>query len=69
MLDAYSPDEQPFSLHLLIWAQGLALIDNCELGAAREAMRSKREKTGLIMVAPLKIPGATGSVVNPLLMV
>lgn len=69
MLDAYSEDEEPFSVHLLIWAQGLALIDNCELGRAREALSHRSEKTGLIVVAPLNIPGATGCAVNPLLIV
>ncbi len=69
MIDAYSKDEVPFSVHFLIWAQGLALIDNCDLARARAAMSQRTEKTGLVMVAPLNIPGATGSAVNPLLVV
>jgi kynurenine formamidase len=69
MLDAYSSDEEPFSVHLLIWAQGLALIDNCDLGALRKGLADRAEKTALVVVAPLNIPGATGSVVNPLLVV
>jgi len=67
MLDAYASDEEPFSVHLLIWAQGLALIDNCDLGPIRAALSGRSEKTALVVVAPLNIPGATGSVVNPLL--
>jgi kynurenine formamidase len=69
MLDAYSKDEEPFSVHFLIWAQGLALIDNCDLGRARAALARRSDRTGLIVVAPLNIPGATGSAVNPLLVV
>jgi len=69
MLDAYSKDEEPFSVHFLIWAQGLALVDNCDLGRAREVLSQRSEKTGLVVVAPLNIPGATGSAVNPLLVV
>jgi kynurenine formamidase len=69
MIDAYSDDEVPFSVHFLIWAQGLALIDNCDLARARAAMSGRKEKTGLVVVAPLNIPGATGSAVNPLLVV
>jgi hypothetical protein len=56
-------------VHLLLWAQGLVLVDNCDLGAASRAMATKREKTALIMVAPLNIPKGTGSAVNPLMMV
>jgi kynurenine formamidase len=69
MLDAYNSDEEPFSVHFLIWALGLALVDNCDLGAVRSTLASRPEKTGLLVVAPLNIPGATGSVVNPLLVI
>src|SRR5262249_2473239 len=69
MLDAYSTSEEPFSVHLLIWALGLALIDNCDLAAARDALEERTPRTGLVMVAPLNIPGGTGSAVNPLLMI
>jgi kynurenine formamidase len=68
MLDAYSEEQEPFCVHLLVWAQGLALVDNCDLEAARAALAGKRVKTGLVMVAPLNIPGGTGSAVNPLLL-
>jgi kynurenine formamidase len=68
MIDAYGGTEVPLSVHLLLWAQGLVLVDNCDLSAASRAMAAKREKTALIMVAPLNIPRGTGSAVNPLMM-
>jgi hypothetical protein len=69
MIDAYGGAEVPLSVHLLIWSQGLVLVDNCELGGASRAMAAKREKTALVMVAPLNIPKGTGSAVNPLMMI
>jgi kynurenine formamidase len=68
MLDAYDQEEEPFCVHLLIWAQGLVLVDNCDLAAAVAALARKRQKTGLLTVAPLNIPSGTGSAVNPLLL-
>lgn len=68
-LDAHHPDEPPHSVHFLIWAQGLALIDNCDLSRAREAVQSKNRSAGLLVVSPLRIPGGTGSVVNPLFVI
>jgi kynurenine formamidase len=69
MIDAYGGDEVPLSVHLVLWAQGLVLVDNCELGAAARAITSKGERTGLVMVSPLNIPKGTGSAVNPLLLI
>jgi kynurenine formamidase len=69
MIDAYGGAEVPLSVHLLIWSQGLVLVDNCDLGGASRAMAAKREKTALVMVAPLNIPKGTGSAVNPLMMI
>jgi hypothetical protein len=69
MIDAFGGSEVPLSVHLLLWAQGLVLVDNCDLGAASRAMAPRREKTALVMVAPLNIPGGTGSAVNPLMMI
>jgi kynurenine formamidase len=68
MLDASNHEEEDMAVHLLLWAQGLALIDNCDLGLVRNAMAARRSRTCLLMVAPLNIPGGTGSAVNPLLM-
>lgn len=65
-LDAFHP-KQPFvPVHLLLWAIGLLLVDNCEFSRLREALPAGRS-TGALVVAPLAISGATGSNVNPLL--
>ena len=56
-------------MHSLIWAIGLVLIDNCDFGAARAALAAAAKGTGLLVVAPLRIPGGTGCMVNPLLLI
>jgi hypothetical protein len=66
-LDAVHEDEPRGSVHLLIWAIGLGLVDNCDVGAAREALHRADRHDGMLVVAPLLIPGATASLVNPLL--
>lgn len=66
-LDACGPEGPPPSVHLLIWAIGLALVDNCDFSALRPALAAKARKDGLLLVAPLRQPGATGCLVNPLL--
>lgn len=68
-LDASHPDQPPGAVHMLIWAIGLVLVDNCEFAAARAALDAAGKATGLLVVAPLRIPGATGCTVNPLLLV
>jgi kynurenine formamidase len=68
-MEATGPDESPYSVHVLIWARGLILVDNCDMAAARRALSNRREKTGLLTVAPLMLPRATGCPVNPLLVI
>ena len=67
-LDAHGHDVDTLSVHLLIWAIGLALVDNCSLGAAAAVMRGRRQHTGLVTIAPLALARATGCMVNPLLL-
>ncbi len=55
-------------VHLLIWAIGLVLVDNCDFRAARPALQAAGKATGMLVVSPLRIPGATGCTVNPLLL-
>jgi hypothetical protein len=51
---------------LTLAALGVYLIDNTELAeAAATAARLNRWEF-MLVVAPLPVPGATGSVVNPL---
>ncbi|MEZ3158921.1 cyclase family protein [Microbacterium sp. BWT-B31] len=56
----------PFSIHGAVWAFGLALLDNADLGHLSEACRTQDRHEFLLCVAPLRIPGGTGSAVNPL---
>jgi kynurenine formamidase len=63
-LDAAAPGEPPMPVHLLNWAIGLVLVDNCDFGAMRAT--SGRPAVGALMLAPLRLEGATGSNVNPL---
>jgi kynurenine formamidase len=67
-LDAGHPDQPPGAVHGLIWALGLVLVDNCDFAAARAAFADAGTATGLLVVAPLRIPGGTGCTVNPLVL-
>lgn len=51
---------------LLLVALGTPLFDNCDLEAAGEQAAKLRRSTFCMTVAPLAIPGATGSPFNPL---
>jgi kynurenine formamidase len=67
-LDSNHPDEPFVCVHLLLWAIGLVLVDNCELSAAASWSRDAGRSTGALVVSPLAIPGGTGSLVHPLLL-
>jgi hypothetical protein len=62
-----SPPMSAFGVHLLIWADGLAVADNCDFSAVVARFRSSARKTALLMVASLPIAGATGCLINPVL--
>jgi kynurenine formamidase len=64
-LDASDVDVPPFSVHRLIWATGLAVIDNCALGQVARACADAGTRTGALSIAPVAT-GGTGCVVNPL---
>ncbi len=68
-MEASGPDESPYSVHVLIWARGLILVDNCDMAATRAALADRAQKVGLLSVAPLMLPRATGCLVNPLLVI
>ncbi|MCU1429944.1 MAG: hypothetical protein JWL83_3944 [Actinomycetia bacterium] len=68
-LDAVHPDEPQCTVHLLQWAIGLVLIDNCALGDAAHRLDQLGRATGALVVAPLRLSGATGCTVNPMLIV
>lgn len=56
----------PFTIHGTVWAFGLALLDNAELGPLAETLRAEGRHDFALCVAPLPIPGGTGSAVNPI---
>lgn len=68
LLDAKHPNEPPAVVHLLNWAIGLVLVDNCDFSRARDDLAAAGHEA-LFMTAPLPIAGATGGNVNPLVMV
>lgn len=51
---------------LFLVAVGTPLFDNCDLEAAGEHAARLRRTTFCMTVAPLRVPGATGSPFNPL---
>jgi kynurenine formamidase len=56
---------QPIHQILLV-ATGTPLFDNCDLEAASEQAEKLKRHTFCMTVAPLRVPGATGSPFNPL---
>lgn len=69
MMDAVHTVEPLLSVHLLIWAIGLVLVDNCDFADAREVVTAAGSVVGMLIVAPLKVPGGTASPVSPLFIV
>lgn len=58
--------EIAFAVHAAIWAYGIALVDNAELGPLADACRAENRWEFQLCVAPLPIDGGTGSAVNPI---
>ena len=67
-LDSNHPDEPLAVVHLLIWAIGLLLVDNCDLSRAVAHARSTGVYTAGLVVAPIAVPGGTGCLVDPKLL-
>lgn len=51
---------------LLVASMGMPLIDNMQLGALAQACEEEGRWYFLLLVAPLQVPGATGSPANPI---
>lgn len=64
-LDAVHPAEPLAPVHVLTWAIGLVLVDNCDYSRLRGALGPARSTCALV-VAPLPVVGGTGNNVNPL---
>jgi kynurenine formamidase len=65
-LDASNDTEPSYQVHLLIWAIGLLLVDNCNLRPAVDAAAESGSAVGGLVVAPPPLPRATGCLVDPL---
>ncbi len=52
-------------VHQLLWAIGLATVDNCDLGPVAAAARDAGKADGAFVVLPVSFPKATGCLVNP----
>jgi kynurenine formamidase len=63
-LDAVAPDEPLAPVHMLNWAIGLVLVDNCDFARLRAALPDG-QATAALVIGPLPIAGATGCNVNP----
>lgn len=69
MLDSCEAKLTFASAHILTWAIGLLLVDNCDFVALRSALGGGGTQiAGAIVVAPLVVEGANGVNLNPLIM-
>jgi kynurenine formamidase len=67
-MDAFHADEPLGAVHMLIWAIGLVLVDNCDHSRLRTELAAG-QSGGALVVSPLPIDGATGNNVNPVVLV
>ena len=68
MLDSCDAKLTHASAHVLTWAIGLLLVDNCDFGELRAAIGPGTQVAGALVIAPLVIEGANGVNVNPLIL-
>ncbi len=69
MMDAYPTEHGvPWPVHGVIFAYGVALLDNAHLRTLAQACAEEGRWEFLLMVLPLVVEGGTGSPVNPVAM-
>lgn len=72
MLDSREAKAAHATAHVLGWAIGLPLVDNCDFAALRrelgEGSGSGTTIAGALVLAPLAAPGANGMNLNPLIL-
>jgi kynurenine formamidase len=56
----------PWSVHGAIFAYGIALLDNALLQPLAEVCAAERRYEFMLLIAPLKVVGGTGSPANPI---
>jgi hypothetical protein len=68
MLDSRDAKTAHASAHVLTWAIGLLLLDNCDFAALRRAHGRGTRVAGALVVSLLAIEGANGVNLNPLVL-
>jgi hypothetical protein len=68
MLDSREAKETHASAHILTWAIGLLLLDNCDFAALRRARGRGTGVAGALVVSLLAVEGANGVNLNPLVL-
>ncbi|HUZ21812.1 MAG TPA: cyclase family protein [Acidimicrobiales bacterium] len=68
MLDSRDAKATRASAHVLTWAIGLLLVDNCDFAALRAALGGGTQIAGALVVAPLVVEGANGVNLNPIVL-
>jgi kynurenine formamidase len=68
MLDSRQAKADHATAHILTWAIGLLLLDNCDFAALREAHGGGTRVAGALVISPLVIEGANGANLNPLVL-
>jgi hypothetical protein len=68
MLDSREAKAAHASAHILTWAIGLLLLDNCDFAALRGAHGRGTRVAGALVVSLLAIEGANGVNLNPLVL-
>ena len=66
-LDAAFGQPGHSNAHSLVWAIGQLLVDNCDFGLLKASV-AESGVVGALVLAPLALPGATGCVVNPVVL-
>jgi len=68
MLDSREAKASFSTAHVLTWAIGLLLVDNCDFATLRARLGGGTQVAGAIIVAPPVVEGANGTNVNPLIL-
>jgi hypothetical protein len=68
MLDSRDAKAEHASAHLLTWAIGLLLLDNCDFAALRRRHGPGTKVAGALVVSVLAVEGANGVNLNPLVL-
>jgi Putative cyclase len=66
MLDGHDAKKSHGSAHILTWAIGLLLVDNCDFAALRRLIGPETQVAGALVLAPLAVENANGMNCNPL---